>query len=575
MSTNVSKQKRKDLAEKIKKIYKYIAKLPQDENTCNLLAWLSEIEKEINAKKFGLVFEEHREAIDEDLETHIPVLTENKKLFIDNGGQINFLIEGDNLAALKLLLKTHKGKVDVIYIDPPYNTGAKNWKYDNDYVDSNDSFRHSKWLSMMEKRLKLARNLLKNDGIIIVTIDDYEIASLKILINELYSEEYHLGTIVIKNNPSGRSTIKGFAVAHEYALFYCKSHEVKIGRLKRTEKQISRYGEKDDISNYEWVNFRKHGGYKQESPKMYYPIYININNNTMRIPNVEWNDIKNEWIIIDKKIKNEVTVFPIDDEGRERRWKWGIERAKTSISDMKVGLDRNKNPAVYIKSRMKDEGMLPLTWWDKTEYSATSHGNNLLMSIMGEKIFDYPKSLYAVEDCLRVALNNPSAIILDFFAGSGTTAHAVMKINSEDNGKRKFILCTNNENNICRDVTYERIKRVIKKENYSASLKYYKIDFVPINDKLYYEYADLLLKHIRELVELENAVNFTGNDKIAIVLTDEEMDDFVKNIKKYKNCRKLYRAHNVLVSGKQAQALKNAKIRTIVIPDYYYGELEI
>ncbi|MCL2273213.1 MAG: site-specific DNA-methyltransferase, partial [Treponema sp.] len=444
MSTNVSKQKRKDLAEKIKKIYKYIAKLPQDENTCNLLAWLSEIEKEINAKKFGLVFEEHREAIDEDLETHIPVLTENKKLFIDNGGQINFLIEGDNLAALKLLLKTHKGKVDVIYIDPPYNTGAKNWKYDNDYVDSNDSFRHSKWLSMMEKRLKLARNLLKNDGIIIVTIDDYEIASLKILINELYSEEYHLGTIVIKNNPSGRSTIKGFAVAHEYALFYCKSHEVKIGRLKRTEKQISRYGEKDDISNYEWVNFRKHGGYKQESPKMYYPIYININNNTMRIPNVEWNDIKNEWIIIDKKIKNEVTVFPIDDEGRERRWKWGIERAKTSISDMKVGLDRNKNPAVYIKSRMKDEGMLPLTWWDKTEYSATSHGNNLLMSIMGEKIFDYPKSLYAVEDCLRVALNNPSAIILDFFAGSGTTAHAVMKINSEDNGKRKFILCTNN-----------------------------------------------------------------------------------------------------------------------------------
>jgi len=575
VSTNVSKQKRKDLAEKIKKIYKYIAKLPQDENTCNLLAWLSEIEKEINAKKFGLVFEEHREAIDEDLETHIPVLTENKKLFIDNGGQINFLIEGDNLAALKLLLKTHKGKVDVIYIDPPYNTGAKNWKYDNDYVDSNDSFRHSKWLSMMEKRLKLARNLLKNDGIIIVTIDDYEIASLKILINELYSEEYHLGTIVIKNNPSGRSTIKGFAVAHEYALFYCKSHEVKIGRLKRTEKQISRYGEKDDISNYEWVNFRKHGGYKQESPKMYYPIYININNNTMRIPNVEWNDIKNEWIIIDKKIKNEVTVFPIDDEGRERRWKWGIERAKTSISDMKVGLDRNKNPAVYIKSRMKDEGMLPLTWWDKTEYSATSHGNNLLMSIMGEKIFDYPKSLYAVEDCLRVALNNPSAIILDFFAGSGTTAHAVMKINSEDNGKRKFILCTNNENNICRDVTYERIKRVIKKENYSASLKYYKIDFVPINDKLYYEYADLLLKHIRELVELENAVNFTGNDKIAIVLTDEEMDDFVKNIKKYKNCRKLYRAHNVLVSGKQAQALKNAKIRTIVIPDYYYGELEI
>jgi len=150
-----------------------------------------------------------------------------------------------------------------------------------------------------------------------------------------------------------------------------------------------------------------------------------------------------------------------------------------------------------------------------------------------------------------------------------------MKLNSEDNGKRKYILCTNNENNICRDVTYERIKRVIKKENYSASLKYYKIDYIPIKDKLYYEYADKLLEHIRELVELENAINFTSNDRIAIILTDEEMDDFVINIKKHKNYRKLYRAHNVLVSSNQAEVLKSAKIKTIVIPDYYYGEMGI
>jgi adenine-specific DNA-methyltransferase len=241
---------------------------------------------------------------------------------------------------------------------------------------------------------------------------------------------------------------------------------------------------------------------------------------------------------------------------------------------MKVSLDRNRKPAVYIKSRMKEEGMLPLTWWDKTEYSATAHGNNLLMSIMGEKVFEYPKSLYAVEDCIRVATNNQSAIILDFFSGSGTTGHAVMKLNEEDNKNRCFILCTNNENDICRDVTYERIKRVIKRDNYSASLKYYKIDYITISDKIYYEYADELLEHIRELVELENGINFLGNDKIAIVLTDEEMDDFVKNIKKHKNCRKLYRAHNVLVSGKQRETLKNAKIKVNVIPDYYYGELE-
>ena len=438
MSTNVSKQKRKDLTDKIRKIHKYIAGTKQDENTHNFLTWLSEIEKEINAKKFGLVYEEHRETIDETLETHTSVLTENKKLFIDNGGQVNFIIEGDNLAALQLLLKTHKGKIDVIYIDPPYNTGAQNWKYDNDYVDSNDTFRHSKWLSMMHKRLKLARNLLKKNGIIIVTIDDYEIASLTFLMNELYGEDYHLGTVVIKNNPSGRSTTRGFAIAHEYALFYCKSNEIKIGRLKRTEKQISRYGEKDDISNFEWVNFRKHGGYRHEAPKMYYPIFINIKKNKIRIPEVEWDNEKKEWIILDKKNTDEIIILPKDDEGRDRRWKWSIERAKSDVSEMKISLDRNKEPAVYIKSRMKDEGMLPLTWWDKTEYSATAHGNNLLMSIMGEKIFDYPKSLYAVEDCIRVATNNPSAIIIDFFAGSGTTGHAVMKLNNEDNGKRKL-----------------------------------------------------------------------------------------------------------------------------------------
>jgi adenine-specific DNA-methyltransferase len=150
-----------------------------------------------------------------------------------------------------------------------------------------------------------------------------------------------------------------------------------------------------------------------------------------------------------------------------------------------------------------------------------------------------------------------------------------LKYNFENEySTRHFILCTNNENNICHDVTYERIKRVVKKENYKASLKYYKIDYIPISGKLYYEYADELLGHIRELVELENGINFFGNDKIAIVLTDEELNDFVKKIKKYKGCRKLYRAHNILVSAEQAAKLKTARIKVNVIPDYYYGELE-
>lgn len=166
MSTNVSKRKREELLAKIKAIRTYIATAPQDENTANVLAYLSELEKDVGAKKYGLVFEEHREEIDEVLATHTPVLTEDGSLFIDNGGQMNFLIEGDNLASLQLLEKTHKGRIQMIYIDPPYNTGNKDFTYDDNKVDGLDGFRHSKWLSFMDSRLRIAKKLLSVQGVI-------------------------------------------------------------------------------------------------------------------------------------------------------------------------------------------------------------------------------------------------------------------------------------------------------------------------------------------------------------------------------------------------------------------------
>ena len=153
MSTNISKEKREKLIQKINAIKAFISSASQDENTAQLLAYIADIEKDIKGKKYGLVFEEHRENINEILENNLPVLTDANNLFIDNGGQMNFLIEGDNLASLKLLEKTHKGKIDLIYIDPPYNTGNKDFVYDDSFVDNNDTFRHSKWLSFMEKRL--------------------------------------------------------------------------------------------------------------------------------------------------------------------------------------------------------------------------------------------------------------------------------------------------------------------------------------------------------------------------------------------------------------------------------------
>lgn len=172
MSTNISKQKRNDLVNKIKSIRTYIAEAPQDENTGALLTYLSELEKEVKSRKYGLVFEEHREGIDEVLASNIPVMTELQDLFINNGGQMNFLIEGDNLAALKLLMRTHKSCIQMIYIDPPYNTGNKDFTYDDCMVDGLDGFRHSKWLSFMQVRLNIAKKLLTTQGVIFISIND-------------------------------------------------------------------------------------------------------------------------------------------------------------------------------------------------------------------------------------------------------------------------------------------------------------------------------------------------------------------------------------------------------------------
>lgn len=180
MSINISKKKRDDLLDKIKQIRAFIAAAPQDENTGNLLSYLSDLEKDVNGKKYGLVFEEHREEIDEVLDTHTPVLTEDADLFVDHGGQMNFLLEGDNLAALKLLEKTHRGKIDLIYIDPPYNLG-EDFIYSDHYVGREDSFKHSKWLSFMSSRLRIAYRLLASKGAIFISINDAEYAGLKMM----------------------------------------------------------------------------------------------------------------------------------------------------------------------------------------------------------------------------------------------------------------------------------------------------------------------------------------------------------------------------------------------------------
>ena len=422
----------------------------------------------------------------------------------------NVYIEGDNLDVLKLLQETYLHQVDVIYIDPPYNTG-RNLIYKNDFsstyedylsssgqfdedgkclvanLESNGRF-HTDWLNMIYSRLKVARQLLKDSGIIVLTIDDCEIETVTMVMNEIFGEKNHLATIIIKNNPSGRSTVSGASISHEYALFYSATNTTTMGRLPRNEKQIARYKEKDDEGFFEWVNFRKHGGYKEDAPTMYYPIYIKNDGSSFRIPKLKWDEKNKEYEILEDTLFDEFVSYPIDEEGRARRWKWSLERARSDTKDMGVRMDRDKNYAVYIKSRMKDEGMLPLTVWDETKYSSTEYGTNYLIDIMGERYFDYPKSIYAVIDCLKVANCHKNALVLDFFSGSGTTADAVMQLNAEDGGNRNFILVQLPEKcdekseaykagyKVICDIGQERIRRAGKKIKEEGGLTTQDID---------------------------------------------------------------------------------------------------
>ena len=558
MSTNISKQKREELLAKIKAIRTFIASAEQDENTGNLLAYLSELERDVGGKKYGLVFEEHREEIDEILATHTPVLTEDGSLLIDNGGQMNFLLEGDNLASLQLLLKTHKGKIDLIYIDPPYNTGHNDFAYDDNFVSANDAFLHSKWLSFMRNRLALAKNLLSPVGCIFISINDIEQSQLKLLCDSIFGESNFIATLP-KKGSGGRQDSKHFAVVHEYVLCYARNANYFVAG--REEKESGDYPLMDETTGrrYKLQLLRKWGDSSRriDRPNLYYPLYYS----------------EKSGEISTEPIADGIIIYPMLSKTEEGRWRWGKSTMQENIENGVVIFQKKSGEYVgYEKIYEPTEvATKPYTTWIDDIDNNT--GSTLLKNILGKTAFDYPKPLDLIEKLLRRGTDRTDITVLDFFAGSGTTGHAVMKLNAEDGGTRRFILCTNNENNICREVTYERIRRVINKEGYAASLKYMRVEYVQIDSRMYYEYADELLRHIRELVELENGVNFTGSAEIGIVLTEEELEEFVGS-DAFALCRKLYIGHDVLPTDEQMAAIKAGGIEISVIPDYYYKDLQ-
>ena len=418
----------------------------------------------------------------------------------------NLYIEGDNLDVLKLLRETYLGRVDVIYIDPPYNTGVSiiyhndffqsieeylegSGQYDTDgnrivqNTESNGRF-HTDWLNMIYPRLQLAKSLLKDSGIMVLTIDDYEVNTVTTVLNEIFGEENHLGTVIIKNNPSGRSTVKGFSINHEYALFYSRTSSAKLGRLKHSETQKARYGESDSTGNFEWENFRKNGtdSDRKDRPKQYYPIIIDLLTEKLRIPEIIWDDQAKAYTITDNIKDNEKVLYPNTPAGIEKVWKYGVERAGEIINEILV----KKTPTgyeLYRKKYLNDEGSLPRTWWDKPEYSARDNGTRTLTNLFGpQKLFDFPKAPEAVKDALSAANLSEDGIVLDFFSGSATTAHATMQLNAEDGGHRKFIMvqlpetCATDTaaaiagySTIC-EIGKERIRRAGKKIKEEAGL---------------------------------------------------------------------------------------------------------
>ena len=612
MSTNISKQKRNDLIVKIKAIRKYIVTAQQDENTGALLTYLSELEKEVKSKKYGLVFEEHREGIDEILTTHTPVLTEEKDLFIDNGGQMHFLIEGDNLAALQLLLKTHHERIDLIYIDPPYNTGSNDFIYDDNYVGEDDGYRHSKWMSFMDKRLSIARQLLSIEGAIFIQISDIELAQLKNLCDSIFGEENFLNIISVnmKNiaGASGGGEDKRFKKNCEYILVYAKNYAllpIFNGAYEYTEMH-------EVVEQYrvEGKNWHYTSVLVDEGEKEYIGSSVDGDGNEIRIYTRRTAIVKSVNQIIKEEGLTEKEVyyryghriFEAKDAQSSIRSRIKEARKKYSISDDIISIEyvpktgRNKGK-VYEQFYKGDkcrlfawlrdisetrDGVLYKRDLQGTYWNYTAHMNN----VTKEGGIEFPNGKKPLSLLQRIVSLYPlkdDVTVLDFFAGSGSTGHAVIAQNQDDEGTRHFVLCTNNQNEICREKTYKRLQNVIcgytneRGKSFPASpssLKYYRIDFVPISEKMYYEYAEELLFHVRELVELENGVNFRGNAEIAIVLTDDELEAFIFNVDEYITCQRLYRGHDILLTAEQEAKLKELNITVCVIPDYYYRDLE-
>ena len=522
-TTNLSKLKREKMLSTINELKKDIT----DEK---VLENISLIENELTKKKYGLIWEEHEERVDKELETQIPTFEEvkDKEIKKVNDEKFNFLLEGDNLHSLYLLEKTYSGKIDLIIIDPPYNTGSKEFMYNDSYVDIEDGFKHSKWLSFMEKRLKVAKEVLSEQGLIFINIDQNEFSQLKILCDEIFGEINYVNEIVWQKLSASKSQTINFSNLHEKILVYRKSQCAKINKIYEEKKQNDKsypYIEEGTGKKYGSFDFTQSG---QGEGRFFGEKYL--------------------------------------EPPKGKHWIWSQERINEGIENNLIIFTKNGVPRVKSYLDNKKGNLIGDIW--------INNGINSLSSNDKERCgFNTQKPLSMIYRILETLPKN--IVVLDFFAGSGTTGIGVINKNKEDGGNRKFILCTNNENNICEEITYKRLQNVIngygKVDGLPANLKYYKTSFIPRMNDDENDLNSNLLINIKNLIQLENAIEI-DDKKIQVFLDEDKLDSFSECDEQLDVCEKIYISSDILLSSEQEQKFEDNNIEIFIIPNYYFED---
>ena len=609
----------KNLTEIKKEKYLEMIKNVREKNKDNvdINKILNLFEKEINNRKYGLNWEEHIEQADIDIENNIPVFynNENKNLINNTSEKVNFLLEGDNLHVLSLLKKTHYNSIDLIIIDPPYNRGSNDFEYDDDFVDNNDRFKHSKWLSFMEKRLRIAKDLLNKNGYIFINIDDNEVAPLKMLCDEVFTNDNFVGMWMWEKTSTAPALSKQIRKKLEYILCYAKnlnqSHSFSQGLIDGGDAPLLNSG-----NPIKELTFRK------GTVKFNIPDGIYENDESLAIELIDK--------VIVKKGVNE-------NEFRAKgHWKWQQSTLDEEIEKGTYFLVKSKLFSVRYQRIDITKLKIPQNYLNKdldvgTNEEAANHIK--VFDLPGS--FSYPKPVSLYKFLIKMVNMHKNITVLDFFAGSGTTAEAVLQCNHEDDGNRKFILCTNNqisarrtldyihdsgylldytpgdkikdtsiydkidnffstnselyndlfvsrkkeyeEYGICRSVTYPRIKCLLTGKSakgkeldkkFDSNLIYYNLGL--INKKNENLVKNSIFDTINNLIQLDN--DFILDNKILkVILSEEEIDNFTKS-GELKECKQLYVSSSVLLTSEQINIIKNNNISLNYIPDCYYKE---